>query len=629
MKLHLSRSIRKAGILFLLACILSVTVPTVPAAEAPLITSVDELTSALTCAKPGDTILVGDITFQPMPMGMIIVPQNVTIKSGKDVNAVFTGATFAMNGTTTDSAPLTVTFENIDFRGDRYGTPIDPNSPPPVSTDLPGIMKTMCAAIFKMNVSAAYIGCSFEGYHYGYGGVFNAIYSAEDNRSALDLTLTDCVFRHNASKFGGCVYISGYNHNVSLKARRCVFEENAAACGGAVWARESNIHLLDCTLTGNGYLEAEGVLPDGGALSFYNCGAELDGCLIADNFSGGTGAGIRCAITPFKTLLMENCTVIGNTSPADEGISVVGAKTDFDTAATAHICFSSLFGKQDLSGYADLTGCLLVDGDQPEREPGEENGFCLRLTPESARAKGLIPETAGHVSLPKDEYPVPEEVTDALAGGKFADSPGRLRVGDNYEKEAAVEIEPLPGHTVTVTVAYGDRITPEQPERKGYSFEGWEYPKGTPFESGKTFIGGRLPEARITARWHFVLSENLYVIWVPVLVIAAVGVAVFAFGKRKKKAAAVAVPAAESAPEEAVTLPDGWIDRVCERPEIAGLLSRREAEVLKKLLEGKSRKQIADELFVTEATIRKHSTSIYSKLGVHNRTELVYKLTKQ
>ncbi len=63
------------------------------------------------------------------------------------------------------------------------------------------------------------------------------------------------------------------------------------------------------------------------------------------------------------------------------------------------------------------------------------------------------------------------------------------------------------------------------------------------------------------------------------------------------------------------------------REDVVQTVSRREAEVLRKLLEGKSRKQIAQELFVTESAIRKHSTNIYSKFGVHNRTELLYKLT--
>lgn len=112
--------------------------------------------------------------------------------------------------------------------------------------------------------------------------------------------------------------------------------------------------------------------------------------------------------------------------------------------------------------------------------------------------------------------------------------------------------------------------------------------------------------------------------------IAAAGLLAFALIRRKKKASeAVPTDVTASTAEETVTLPDDWIDRVCEKPEIAELISKREMEVLQKLLEGKSRKQIADELFVTEATIKKHSASIYSKLDVNNRTELIYKLTKQ
>lgn len=629
MKRLLYKSFIKPLTLIFVLCILFVGTPTVYAVESSLVTSADELTTALMNAKDGDTILVGDITFNPMPMGMIIVPRNVTIKSGKDTNAVFTNATFALNGTTSDSAPLTVKFENIDFRGDRSGTSIDPNFPPLISSEMPDILNTMCAAIFKMNVDATYTGCSFEGYHYGYGGVFNAIYSSDDHKNTLKLTLDGCSFRNNASKYGGGIYLSGYGHNISLNALHCVFDDNAAATGGAIWAQDADVRLLDCSFIGNKHLYAEVDEPNGGALALYNCAAELDGCLIANNFSGGDGAGIFCEISPFKTLIMENCSVMGNTSAGDEGISVALAKTNFDTPAVAHIYFSSLFGKQNFADNAKLFGCLLIDRNNTASEPNEGNGYCLKLTPESAQEKGLNTETPEHVSLPKNEYPIPKDSVDKIAGGKFADSLGRLQVGDNYEKETAIEIKYGEGHTGTVTLHYGDELVLEQPERRGYAFNGWEYPKGTPVESGMIFIGGELPETMVMARWHFILFENLYVIWIPILVVAAAGLLVFAFIRRKKKAAQVVAPAVKNAAEEAVDLPDDWIDKVLEKPEIVGLLSKREMEVLQKLLEGKGRKQIADELFVTEATVKKHSASIYSKLDVHNRTELIYKLTKQ
>lgn len=59
------------------------------------------------------------------------------------------------------------------------------------------------------------------------------------------------------------------------------------------------------------------------------------------------------------------------------------------------------------------------------------------------------------------------------------------------------------------------------------------------------------------------------------------------------------------------------------------LLSKREREVMKLLLEGKKRKEIAEELFVTESTIKKHSASIYKKLEVENRKELLEKVKSE
>lgn len=58
-------------------------------------------------------------------------------------------------------------------------------------------------------------------------------------------------------------------------------------------------------------------------------------------------------------------------------------------------------------------------------------------------------------------------------------------------------------------------------------------------------------------------------------------------------------------------------------------LTNREKEVFVLLLEGKKRKEIAEELFVTESTIKKHSASIYKKLEVENRKELFEKVKSE
>ena len=52
-----------------------------------------------------------------------------------------------------------------------------------------------------------------------------------------------------------------------------------------------------------------------------------------------------------------------------------------------------------------------------------------------------------------------------------------------------------------------------------------------------------------------------------------------------------------------------------------GPLSAREIEVLKWIAEGKSNKEIAALLFISEGTVKTHVLSIHEKLGVSDRTE--------
>lgn len=60
-------------------------------------------------------------------------------------------------------------------------------------------------------------------------------------------------------------------------------------------------------------------------------------------------------------------------------------------------------------------------------------------------------------------------------------------------------------------------------------------------------------------------------------------------------------------------------------PQLAEL-TNREMDVLKLILENKKRKEIAEELFVTENTVKKHTAHIYEKLQISDRSELLLKL---
>ncbi|MDN5346626.1 MAG: two-component system, NarL family, response regulator DegU [Clostridia bacterium] len=51
------------------------------------------------------------------------------------------------------------------------------------------------------------------------------------------------------------------------------------------------------------------------------------------------------------------------------------------------------------------------------------------------------------------------------------------------------------------------------------------------------------------------------------------------------------------------------------------LLTSREKEVLLHVVKGKSNREIAKELYISEKTVKNHLTNIFRKLGVHDRTQ--------
>jgi DNA-binding NarL/FixJ family response regulator len=59
------------------------------------------------------------------------------------------------------------------------------------------------------------------------------------------------------------------------------------------------------------------------------------------------------------------------------------------------------------------------------------------------------------------------------------------------------------------------------------------------------------------------------------------------------------------------------------------VLTERENEVLDKLIEGKTNRQIAAELFISDNTVAFHLKQIYEKLHVHSRAEAVAKAMKR
>jgi len=69
--------------------------------------------------------------------------------------------------------------------------------------------------------------------------------------------------------------------------------------------------------------------------------------------------------------------------------------------------------------------------------------------------------------------------------------------------------------------------------------------------------------------------------------------------------------------------------KLAERTMGGSALSARETEVLTLIARGKSNKEIAGLLFISEGTVKTHVLSIHEKLGVNDRTEAVVTAIKR
>jgi LuxR family transcriptional regulator, maltose regulon positive regulatory protein len=69
--------------------------------------------------------------------------------------------------------------------------------------------------------------------------------------------------------------------------------------------------------------------------------------------------------------------------------------------------------------------------------------------------------------------------------------------------------------------------------------------------------------------------------------------------------------------------PETEMEPVPEQPDLVEPLSAREMEVLRLIAQGLSNRAIAERLVIALSTVKGHTSNIYGKLGVHNRTQAV------
>jgi DNA-binding NarL/FixJ family response regulator len=103
-------------------------------------------------------------------------------------------------------------------------------------------------------------------------------------------------------------------------------------------------------------------------------------------------------------------------------------------------------------------------------------------------------------------------------------------------------------------------------------------------------------------------------VWIAVMSLVFFGIGIFISRK-------YLTPTPKVQPEIKKEVPPGPDPKQVEKLG----LSKREYEILQLIHEGFSNQQIADKLFVSENTVKKHVSNLFLKLDVQRRTEAVRK----
>lgn len=128
--------------------------------------------------------------------------------------------------------------------------------------------------------------------------------------------------------------------------------------------------------------------------------------------------------------------------------------------------------------------------------------------------------------------------------------------------------------------------------------------------------GGALIAALKAAEYRFVVVEHSIEIYGGVIAVAfaAVGIWLGVTLTRPKDASVTSgVPVAAGQP----FVPD-------ETRALELGLTRRELDILREIAAGKSTREIAEALFVSENTVKTHASRVFSKLNVRRRTQAVH-----
>ncbi|MBQ4382060.1 MAG: right-handed parallel beta-helix repeat-containing protein [Oscillospiraceae bacterium] len=549
-----------------LAIITALTLPSFAGEAGPFLSDRSQLAQAL--ADKAETIYVDDMDFAEGDL-YLTIRQSVRIV-GREKGSTLRRAHFLIDAPAVESELITVSFENIIFDGCYVSPDGDPGKAE-----------------------------SFDAF---YGD--RARQGCLEARGFLELTVKNCSFRNYCARSGAALNLNYSDGNsdigtrLRLDIRGCQFTGNICE-KGVLWLNGKNtpVSIADCTFTGNRCFS--GIMVIGSARG------TLENITIRDNrrtvftekntyyISGGGGM-----LISRSELLIRGCTVDGCSAPAGGAIQVTNSPV---TIADCRITNNS----------ADKFGGGI------EIQSAEQSPVYITNTYFSGNS---APQEGALMVMPADQIGIglPTGITEV----SFCTFEGNISRGETFvfhpiQLESPKGTEGQPGKIDFIACRISDEnVTAELKNGENYNvINSSERGPAVPREAAAAVARGYYGDLK-DALYPGVNELKkpvggkavMYVLAALCVLAVAAGVTLLVLRRLRRSA-----PEPEKEPVE---------DKLAALAEERGL-TRREADVLREYLAGKSRTEIGQSLFISESTVKNHVSSIFSKLGVKNRRELL------
>ena len=518
-------------------------------------------------------------------------------------------------------------------------------------------VKAQYAIMCKGNVNAKFLGCEFNGYMHEQGAairLFYADYSAipyvineyGDNATCqADIVFNNCLFKNNASLYGGgAIYAEGNNKNIKLTIQNCDFKNNISGAGdysyggGAICVSDVNLFIENSNFDSNiGNYLYEGIEmydPDSSKGGAIFCNLKCNISITESNFtknqaSLGGAISLLASTGEIKGGIFDSNVAKPIISPEIKSLTScggVGGAMSFNNPENVLILNSDITNNSAENAYGfiytdysktleqiglgarkvDILFCTIADNKVNTKETEfykyGETDYEWKYYPSNfynipyvnTKCSICIDET-----IKEDSYKTPTKENNYCYFASIIKAEE-----DNYTRTYNKNNEHVKfDKAIIVPVEYINQLN-----------------LNTKNELKKGLIIGSSNDAKKiylveTPKVLPIYAICLIVIFACLLIACIVLIIIKKYKNKKINNEVKVVENNEEVVIEKKQLNESDIEIILNNPKL-DCLSAREKEVLAVVLAGKKRKEIAEILFVTESTVKKHISSIYDKLNV-------------